>query len=311
MTPLQRVASTKIPHPSQSSWPELPLDAWRDTLETVHRWMQVVGKIKLELTPLINHWWNVALYPSARGFTTGMIPYGDRWFEIELDVLDDALVIKTSDGGARGFRLEPRSVAEFYASTMSALRAVGVEAQIWPVPVEIENPIRLDRDDQHRAYDKRYVVRCWQIIAMSTEILQEFQSRFVGKASPVHFFWGTFDLAASRFSGRRAPGPLPAHLIEREAYSHEVHSVGWWPGDSRLPAAAYYSYIAPEPAGYGKASISTPGAYYHEQLRGYYLHYDELRRARDPEGLLLDFCQQTYEVAADLAHWNRAELERV
>jgi hypothetical protein len=310
MTALQRVASTKIPHPSQTSWPELPLDAWRDTLETVHRWMQVVGKIKLELTPLLNHWWNVALHPSAHGFTTGMIPYGERWFEIELDILEDALLIKTSDGGARGFRLPPRSVAEFYASTMSALRAVGIEAQIWPVPVEIEHPIPLDRDDQHRAYDKRYVVRCWQIIAMSTEILQQFQSRFLGKASPVHFFWGTFDLAASRFSGHRAPEPLPTHVIEREAYSHEVYSVGWWPGDSRLPAATYYSYIAPEPAGYGKASIATPGAYYHEQLNGYYLPYDELRRAGDPEGLLLDFCQQTYAAAADLAGWNRAELER-
>jgi hypothetical protein len=310
MTPPQRVASTKIPHVTQTSWPELPLDAWRETRETLHRWMQVIGKIKLALTPLRNHWWNVALHPSARGFTTGMIPYGERWLEIEFDVLDDALLIKTSDGGARGFRLEPHSVAEFYARTMSVLRAVGVEAQIWPVPVEIDDPIRLDRDDQHRAYDKRYVVRCWQIIAMSAEILQAFQARFVGKASPVHFSGGTFDLAASRFSGRRAPEPLPANPIEREAYSHEVYSVGWWPGDRRLETATYYSYIAPEPAGYGKAPISTPGAYYHEQLHGYYLHYDELRRAVDPEGLLLDFCQQTYEAAADLARWNRAELER-
>ncbi|HEU4726797.1 MAG TPA: DUF5996 family protein [Kofleriaceae bacterium] len=315
---------TALPHPARmqaqdahsahtdpaAGWPELPLDAWRDTRETLHRWMQVVGKIKLGLTPVVNHWWNVVLHVSPRGFTTGTIPNGERWFEIEFDLVDDLVHVRTSDGGVRSVRLAPRSVADFYSETMMALRAAGIEARIWPVPVEIDNPIRLDQDSEHRSYDKDFVRRFWRIAAMSSEIMLRFRSRFIGKASPVGLFWGTFDLSTSRFSGRRAPGPLPANPIEREAYSHEVHSVGWWPGDSRLPKASYFSYIAPEPAGYRHASIATPGAYYNEQLRGFYLHYDDVRSAPDPRAVLLAFFQQTYEAAANLAGWNRAELER-
>ncbi len=294
---------------TRSQWPELPLDAWRDTRETLHRWTQIIGKIKLALMPPVNHWWNVGFYVTPRGITTGTIPYGDRWFEIELDFIDGAARIETSDGDAHGFRLGPFSVADFYSQMMSELHAAGIDARIWPVPVEIEEPIRFDRDDLHHAYDQRYVLRCWQIIAMSTEIFETFRSRFVGKTSPVLFFWGTFDLTTSRFSGRRAPEP-PVNVIEHEAYSHEVSSVGWWPGDRRLETAAYYSYIAPEPAGYATAAITTPGAYYHDSLRGWYLHYDDARRAKDPRALVLDFCQQTYAAAADLARWNRDELDR-
>ncbi|MDB4956847.1 MAG: hypothetical protein JWO36_4416 [Myxococcales bacterium] len=295
---------------SDTRWPELPYEAWNDTRETLHRWMQVLGKIKLKLTPLINHWWNVAFYVTPRGITTGTIPYGDRWFDLELDLEDGYLHLRTSSGGARHLRLEPRSVAEFYARVMSALRAEGIEARIWPVPVEIDDPIPLDHDDRHHSYDKRFALRFWQIAARTTEILTRFRARFIGKASPVLFFWGTFDLSASRFSGRRAPANENLNRIEREAYSHEVSSVGFWPGDSRLEQATFFSYIAPEPVGYPEAKIPTPHAYYHQTLHGFYLPYEDMRRSRDPENLLLDFYQSTYEAAANLAQWNRPELER-
>lgn len=292
-----------------TDWPELPFDDWRETRETIHRWMQIVGKIRLGLTPTINHWWNVPLYVTARGFTTSAIPYGDRWFEIEFDFLDDRLRITPNDRAPQTVRLGPRTVASFYAETMSALRAAGIACRIWPVPVEIEDPIRFDQDDQHGAYDKPYVLRFWRVVALATAALAKFRARFVGKCSPVQFYWGTFDLAVSRFSGR----PAPAHeggVIEQEAYSHEVSSVGWWPGDRRLPTAAFYSYAYPEPAGFGDAAISTPHAYYHPQLKGFYLHYDDMRRAAHPAALLLDFCEHTYAAAADLGRWDRAQLER-
>ena len=291
-------------------WPELAYPAWSDTLQTLHRWMQVLGKIKLQLTPLVNHWWNVGFSVTPRGITTGTIPYGDRWFDLELDLQDGYLHLRTSSGGARHLRLQPRSVAEFYQRTMTALRAEGIEPRIWPVPVEIEDPIPLDRDDRHHSFDRRYALRFWRILAQTSEVLEVFRTRFVGKASPVLFFWGTFDLSASRFSGRRAPTARPQGRIEREAYSHEVFSTGFWPGDCRLEQAAFFSYIAPEPEGFANAKNPIPGAYYHEALHGFYLPYDAMRRAHDPEARLLDFYQATYDAAADLARWNRAELER-
>lgn len=294
----------------RTSWPELPLEAWHDTLETIHRWSQILGKIKLALTPRVNHWWNVGLEPTARGLATGAMPYGDRWFELELDFVDHALHLRTSDGGARSAPLRAQSVAEFFRATMALLDAAGIDVRIWPVPVEIENPIPLDRDEEHHAYDRRYVRALREIVARSAQVMRAFRARFVGKASPVQLFWGTFDLSTSRFSGRRAPGPAPANPIEREAYSHEVQSVGWWPGDSRLPHASYFSYIAPEPAGYAMAAIATPGASYEPKLHGFYLPYDEVRGAAHPEALLLDFFQETYAAAADLAGWDRAALER-
>jgi hypothetical protein len=290
-------------------WPELPLEAWQSTKETVHRWMQIVGKIRLALTPRINHWWNVPLYVTPRGFTTSSIPYHDRWFTIDLDFINDVMLIAPNDGAVRAVALGPRSVADVYRDTLATLRGAGLECHIWPMPVEIENPIRFDRDEQHRSYDKEYVLRFWRIVAESSAVLTKFRARFLGKSSPVQLFWGTLDLAVNRYSGRRAP-PLDGNIIEREAYSHETHAVGWWPGDNRLPRPAFFSYAAPEPAGYAGARITTPHAYYHPVLKGFYLNYDDLRTADDPEALLLDFCQSTYAAAANLARWDRAALER-
>ena len=310
MTAGEGLARELTGSPSGNAWPELPLQAWRETYDTLHRWTQILGKIRLALTPRLNHWWNVTLYVSARGLTTSIIPYGERWFELELDFIDDTLHLRTNDGATRSVPLAARSVAAFYADTMSALRAAGIECRIWPVPVECEDVIPVDRDERHQAYDKRYVMRLWRILAMSSAVFTAFRARFVGKCSPVHFFWGSFDLAVTRFSGRRAPVREDAGSIEREAYSHEVSSVGWWPGDSRLEQPAFYSYASPEPPGFADASISTPHTYYHPTLRGFYLHYDDVRRASAPEALILDFCQTTYAAAANLGRWDRAELER-
>ena len=292
------------------AWPELPLAEWRETRDTLHRWTQIVGKIRLALTPLINHWWNVPLYVSPRGLTTSTIACGDRWFELQFDFLDDVLRIDTNERVTRTVALAPRSVADFYRETMAAVRSAGIEVRIWPVPVEVEDTTRFDRDERHGAYDKLYVMRFWRSVALATDVLTRFRSRFIGKCSPVHFFWGSFDLAVTRFSGRRAPASDAMPPIEREAYSHEVSSVGWWPGDNRLDHAAFYSYASPEPPGFADAPIHTSNTYYHPRLKGFYLHQDDLRRASDPEALLLDFCQSTYEAAADLGNWDRASLER-
>ena len=293
-----------------NTWPELPLHAWRDTRDTLHRWMQIVGKIQLGLTPLVNHWWNVPFQVSARGFRTATLPYHDRWLDLEFDFLADVLRVRTDDGAERTVALARRTVASFFDETMVTLRAAGVEPPIWPVPVECEDQIRLDCDEAHGAYDKEYVLRFWRVVALATATLNRFRARFLGKSSPVHFFWGSFDLAVTRFSGRRAPPLEGAGAIEREAYSHEVSSVGWWPGDSRLEKPSFYSYASPEPPGFREASIATPDTYYHPSLKGFYLHYDDVRRAADPETRLLDFCESTYAAAADLGRWDRPALER-
>jgi hypothetical protein len=293
-----------------TTWPALPLAAWRDTRDTLHMWMQIVGKVHLALTPRINHWWNVPLFVSPRGFTTTAMPYGNRTFEIEFDFLDDVLRIIPDDGNERIVALGPRSVADFYAATMEELREAGLEVRIWPMPVEVENPIRFTADKVHHAYEREYVLRFWHIVAHATDVLTEFRARFVGKASPVQFFWGTLDLSASRYSGRRAPPLEGGSIIEREAYSHEVSSVGWWPGDSRLEKPSFYSYVAPEPAGFANAKVSPPQAYYHPTLKGFYLDHDTVRAAKNPDQMLLDFAESTYEAAAELGDWNRPELER-
>jgi hypothetical protein len=293
-----------------NDWPDLPLDAWRDTRETLHRWMQVVGKIRMELTPLINHWWNVTLYVSARGLTTSKIPYGDRWFEMEFDFIAHVLRIRTNDGEEHAVALAPRTVADFHNEVFSALRSLRIDCRIWPVPVECENPIPLNTDTEHHSYDPEYAQRFWRVIALSDAVFTNFRSGFIGKCSPVHFFWGGFDMAVTRFSGRRAPEREGADAMTREAYSHEVCSVGWWAGDGRLPQAAFYSYAAPEPAGYRTSIVSPSSVYYNETLGGFYLHYDILRAASDPDATLLDFCRTTYVAAADNAHWDRAALER-
>jgi hypothetical protein len=294
-----------------SDWPALPLEQWWNTQRTLHRWTQIVGKIRLALTPTINHWWNVPLYVTARGLTTSEIPYGDRCFDMEFDFVAHALRIRTSDGAQRDLPLEPRSVADMYRDIFSVLRSLRIECAIWPMPVEIaEDPILLDRDEQHRAYDREAVERFWRILALTHAVFTKFRARFIGKCSPVHFFWGSFDLAVTRFSGRPAPAREGADSITREAYSHEVSSVGFWPGDSRLKLPAFYSYAAPEPEGFRTAAVTPRQTYYHPELGGYYLHYDEVRAAADPETMLLDFCQSTYEAAADAGRWDRAALER-
>ena len=294
-----------------NGWPALPLDAWRDTKETLHRWTQIPGKIRMALTPLINHWWNVPLYVTARGLTTSEIAYGERWFDMEFDFVAHALRIRTSDGAERDIPLGPRSVADVYKEVFAALRSLQIECAIWRVPVEISNPIPLNEDEVHRSYDHEYVERFWRIIALSTAVLTEFRAEFIGKCSPVHFFWGGFDLAVTRFSGRLAPPRPDADAMNREAYSHEVSSVGFWPGDGeRLSVPAFYSYAAPEPEGFRDRKVLPAAAYYNATLGGFYLPYDEVRNARDPEQMLLDFCRSTYEAAAETGNWDRDALER-
>jgi hypothetical protein len=296
---------------AMTDWPALPLADWIDTKNTLHRWMQIVGKIRMALTPLVNHYWNVPLYGSARGLTTSKIPYGDRWLDLELDFISHVLRVRTSDGYEHEIPLGPRSVADLHNELFSVLKTLRIECVIWPMPVEIaENVIPLDRDHHHRSYDRNAVERFWRIVALSDAVFTRFRGEFVGKCSPVHFFWGSFDLAVTRFSGRRAPDKPDADAITREAYSHEVSSVGWWPGDSRLGQPSFYSYAAPEPAGFRTAAVAPAATYYNEPLGGFYLHYDDMRTAPDPEQALLDYCRSTYAAAADLGGWDRAALER-
>jgi hypothetical protein len=292
------------------AWPALPLEQWEDTRATLHMWTQIVGKIRLEQTPLVNHWWNVPLYVSAHGLTTTAMPYEERFFEMEFDFVDHFLVIKCSDGASANVALEPKSVATFYQQTMAALRSLGLELSIWKMPVEIPDPIPFDEDEQHASYDRKYVERCWQVLRSSEKVLQDFRSRFIGKCSPVHFFWGSFDLAVTRFSGRPAPARPDADPITREAYSHEVISHGWWPGQGPLGKPAFYSYTAPAPDGLANAPLKPSQAYYSNDLSEFLLLYDDVRNAADPEAALMDFCQSTYEAGANLAGWDRASLER-
>jgi hypothetical protein len=289
--------------------PALPYAEWRETRDTLHRWLQIVGKIRLRLTPLVNHWWNVPLYVSARGLTTSSIGVGDRRIQLELDFVDHVLRIEPYDAKPQYVELAPRSVADFYAATMAAMRATGIECQIWSTPVEVhDDATPFEHDRAHCSYDKHYVTQFWTALSRIDAVLTKFRARFIGKCSPVHFFWGSMDLAVTRFSGRRAP-PFEGTLMDREAYSHEVSSAGWWPGDKRLERAAFYSYAAPEPAGFADARIPAP-AYRHEALAGFYLDHDAVRAATDPEHMLLEFCESTYAAAADLGNWPRNELER-
>jgi hypothetical protein len=273
-------------------------------------WSQIVGKVRLEQTPLVNHWWNVPLYVSARGLTTTAMPYDDIFFEMEFDFIDHALVITCSHGKSARVALEPKSVATFYRETMDALREVGVEVQIWKMPVEIPDPIPFDEDEQHASYDPEYVNRFWQVLRSSERVMQEFRARFIGKSSPVHFFWGSFDLAVTRFSGRPAPARPDADSITREAYSHEVISHGWWPGQGGLGKPAFYSYTAPAPEGLSSTPVRPEKAFWSNDLSEFLMYYDDVRTAAHPEEALMEFLQSTYEAGADLAHWDRASLER-
>ncbi len=291
-------------------WPELPLSSWEATRATLHMWTQVVGKIRLRLTPLVNHWWNVPLYVTARGLTTSRIPCGDRAFEMWFDFISHELVTETNDGQMKKIPLSPRSVADFYAEVMSTLRSLGIDVKIWPMPVEIANPIRFTEDHTHASYDRIAVEKFWRILLSVDSVFTEFRSRFIGKNSPVHFFWGSFDLAVTRFSGRRAPEKPGADPITKEAYSHEVSSVGFWPGNSGVIDAAFYSYAAPEPQGFKDARAKPAEAYYGKEIGEFLLAYDDVRKAKSPTEALMDFCESTYEAAANLAKWDRKSLER-
>jgi hypothetical protein len=273
-------------------------------------WTQIVGKLRLALSPRVNHWWEVPLYVNPRGLTTSAIPYPRGLFEVEFDFLAHILRFTTSVDETRTIALAPRTVADFYAEFLETLAGLGIEASIWPVPVEIPNPIRFDRDTQHAHYDRDSVHRFWQILISVDTIFKEFRARFTGKASPVHFFWGSFDLAATRFSGRRAPERPGADSVTREAYSHEVSSAGWWPGGGEITSPMFYGYAAPEPAGFANAPVRPATAFYHSQLGEFLLPYEDVRKATDPRTLLMDFLQSTYEAAANLGRWDRAALER-
>ncbi len=299
-----------VPANQTESWPALPLEEWKDTCATLHMWTQIVGKVRLAQTPLVNHWWNVPLYVSAHGLTTTAMPYGDTSFEMEFDFIEHNLVIRCSDGGSRIVALEPKSVATFYQETFAALRELGLEVHIWRMPVEIPDPIPFDEDHQHASYDPVYVNRLWQILRNSEKLMLEFRSRFIGKCSPVHFFWGSFDLAVTRFSGRPAPPRPDADRITREAYSHEVISHGWWPGQGPLGKPAFYSYTAPAPEGLSTAKLRPAQAFYSADVAEYLLLYEDVRTARNPNEALMEFLQSTYEAGANLAHWDRVALER-
>ena len=291
-------------------WPSLPLEAWEDTRATLHMWTQIVGKVRLAQTPLVNHWWNVPLYVSARGLTTTAMPYGSTSFEMEFDFIDHHLEIKCSDGALRKIPLRPISVAAFYRETMSALDDLGLNVRIWKMPVEIPDPIPFDQDEVHKSYDPEYANKCWQVLKHADRVLQEFRSRFIGKCSPVHFFWGSFDLAVTRFSGRPAPARPDADPITREAYSHEVISHGWWPGQGPLGKPAFYSYTAPAPKDLAQAKIRPEKAFYSNEMAEFLFLYDDVRTASAPDSALMEFLQSTYEAGANLAGWPRSELER-
>jgi hypothetical protein len=299
----------------QAVWPSLPLAEWKDTQSTLHRWAQMVGKTRLALAPPVNHSWHVTLYLTSRGLTTSPMPYGDQTVEVEFDFIDHNLVVRTSDGSSRALALLPRTVADFHREYVSLLDSLGLKVRIWPVPSEMEDDLRFTQDQIHRSYDPDHAHRCWRILSETAQVFGKFRGRFIGKCSPVHFFWGGFDLACTRFSGRTAPphpGGVP-HLpdrVAREAYSHECISAGWWPGGGPLPDPVFYSYSYPEPPGYSEAQVRPEAAYYHKELREFVLPYEAIRTARRPDDLLLQFLQTTYEAGADLAGWDRRSLER-
>ena len=297
------------------AWPSLPFAQWRETRATLHLWTQVVGKIRLAQAPLINHWWQVPLYVTARGLTTSPMPHGARSFQIDFDFIDHRLVIAASDGATAGLALEPRSVADFHREVMARLKSMGLPVRIWTMPVEVAGAIPFEQDSAHASYDCVAANRFWRILLECERVLTKFRARYLGKVSPVHFFWGSFDLAVTRFSGRRAPphpgtAPHVANWVMREAYSHEVSSVGFWPGDDSVPMPAFYAYAYPEPPGFGRAPVSPAGAYWHAEMGEFILPYDRVREDSAPDDRLLEFCDSTYAAAADLARWNRLELER-
>ncbi len=292
-----------------SAWPELPYEAWKDTCATLHLWTQVVGKIALALAPPLNHCWGVALHLTARGLSTRVLPHGERSFSLQFDFIAHQLVIIASDGARRTLALAPRSVADFHRALMDALAGMGLPVTIWPVAVELPEPIRLDQDTIHHTYDPEQAHRFWQVLLKIERVFSASRCDFVGKCSPVNFFWGSFDLAVTRFSGRRAPaqdGPG----FQRDAYSHEVISHGFWPGSDALPEPAFYAYAVPPPEGLAQAGIQPGAAYFHRELGEFILPYEAVRTSPSPERTLGQFIDSTYAAAADLAGWDRDALAR-
>jgi uncharacterized protein DUF5996 len=302
MTPASKTNSDLLP--------ALPFDTWKDTLATVHMWTQVVGKVRLELCPLVNHFWNVTFYLTARGMTTAAMPYEGGTVEAQFDFIDHKLFIETNQGRVVEIALKPQSVAEFYTKFMAALANLGVTQKIWTMPREIPDPIPFEQDQTHASYDPEAVHKFWRILVWVDQVFKEFRAGFLGKASPVHFFWGSFDLAVTRFSGRTAPERPGADPITREAYSHEVSSAGFWPGGGDIKGPAFYSYAAPEPSGFAERKVRPQAAFYHPQLKEFVLMYDDVRSAESPKAALMEFLESTYDAAADLANWDRKALER-
>jgi hypothetical protein len=297
-----------------NQWPELPLAEWKDTYDTLHRWTQIVGKIRLALTPLQNHWWNSTLYVTPRGLTTSIMSYNGRLFQIDFDFIAHHLLIESTDGSVKTIALRSRSVSEFYQETMAALASLGIHVSIWTTPVEVPDRTPFEEDQKHASYDPEYAQRFWRILAQVSLVFTEFRSRFTGKASPVHFFWGAFDLAVTRFSGRTAPlhpgAPNCARFVMVEAYSHELSSCGFWPGGGPIDEPVFYAYAYPEPDGFKDYPIQPSEAFYHTEIREFVLPYDVVRTAESPEENLLSFLQSTYEAASTCAKWDRLALER-
>jgi Family of unknown function (DUF5996) len=291
------------------------LSAWRGTSDTLHMWTQIVGKTRLALAPMENHWWQVALYLTPRGLTTSPIPEGARTFAVDFDFIDHALIVRTSDGATRSMALKPQTVADFYAEYRQVLRDLEIQVKIWPKPVEVPEAIPFAKDQEHKAYDAEYAHRFWQILAESDRVLKRYRGQFLGKSSPVHFFWGAMDLAVTRFSGRPGPrysGSVPncPTYVMVEGYSHECASCGFWAGSDALPEPAFYAYAYPQPAGYGERAVEPAGAYYHAGLGEFILPYSAVRTASSPDAAILAFAESTYAAAADLAKWDRKALER-
>jgi hypothetical protein len=300
---------------SESPWPALPLGEWRDSYATLHLYSQIVGKTRLALAPMENHWWQVVMYVTSRGLTTSPMPSGRRTVQVDFDFIDHRLLVRTSDGAAASLELVPRSVRDFYAEYMALLARLGVKVKIWPMPVELPEVTSITEDRAHASYDPDAVNRFWRVLVQAERIMREFRGRFLGKSSPVHFFWGGFDLAVTRFSGRRAPphpGGVPnvGDWVMREAYSHEVSSAGFWPGGGSVEEPAFYAYAYPEPPGYADALVRPEAARYDRDLREFLLPYEAVRTSPSPDGALMDFLQSTYDAAANLAQWDRAALER-
>ena len=295
-------------------WPALPLPEWKDTYETLHRWMQIVGKVRLTLSPPMNHWWNTTLYVTPSGLTTSSMTYKGQYLQIDFDFTDHILLIRTTKGSPKTIALQPKSVADFYHEVMHKLESLGMPITIWTTPVEIQDRTPFEKDEIHAAYDPEYAQRVWRIMAEANRVLTEFRGRFIGKVSPVQFFWGAFDLAVTRFSGRRAPphpgAPNMARFVAVEAYSHEVSSCGFWPGGGPVNEPAFYAYAYPEPQGFKDYPIQPQEAFYHKEMGEFLLPYDVVRNAKSPDDVLMTFLQTSYEAAATCAKWDRHSLER-